>query len=323
MEIIAKLGSLMGLSFIAGVNLYATVAVVGLCLKYQVVQGLPPELYPLANDAVIFIALVLYSLEFLADKVPGLDTLWDSIHTLIRPLGGAMLALMQVGEASPALEVIVFMLGASLASASHLTKAGTRLIVNASPEPFSNVLLSVGEDIGTVGFSYLSLAYPKLSFFLTLGLLGLIAFLLPLILRTMRLFFSALFFRVKSTFQGGSAQSSILPIQFDTFFEGQKSPSENVLWVGKGYAIKIPGIPKFTSLWAVVTTETVYFLYRRRFRIQAQQFARSELRMDRCYPGTLLGKWLLRTSRTDWIIYLYQPLSQTLPRGLAQGNAVT
>ena len=143
MELIARLGSLLGLSFISGINLYATVAVAGICSKYHLVQGLPAEFDALAHDGVIAVAVILYLVEFLMDKIPGLDTLWDSIHTFIRPLGGAMLALMQVGEASPALQVIVFMLGASLASVAHFTKAATRLVINASPEPFSNILVSV------------------------------------------------------------------------------------------------------------------------------------------------------------------------------------
>jgi hypothetical protein len=117
MELIAQLGSILGLSFISGINLYATVAVVGICTRFDLIQGLPPEFQVLSNEAVIFVALLLYFVEFFMDKIQGLDTLWDSLHTIIRPLGGAFIALMQVGEASLAVEVIVFMLGASLASA--------------------------------------------------------------------------------------------------------------------------------------------------------------------------------------------------------------
>ena len=111
MDVIAQLGSLLGLSFISGINLYATVAVTGLCVKFGLVQGLPPEFQVFANDAVLFVALFFYAIEFFMDKIQGLDTLWDSIHTVIRPLGGALIALMQVGEASPAVEVIVFLFG--------------------------------------------------------------------------------------------------------------------------------------------------------------------------------------------------------------------
>lgn len=318
MEVIAKLGSILGLSFIAGVNLYATVAVVGICAKYQLVQGLPPEFQVLANDAVIFVAVFLYLIEFLMDKVPGLDTLWDSIHTLIRPLGGAMLALMQVGQASPALEVIVFMLGASLASAAHITKAGTRLIINASPEPFSNVVLSTGEDVLAVGFSYLSLAYPKVSFFLTLACLIAFVLVFPLILRTVRMLFAALFFRVKCFLRKEAAwmASRSMPLSYDMFFDRHKDADEKLSWTARAHSVKVPGISKFTPLQVVVTTKAIHFLYRRRFRIQEKTLPLEEVAQQKSYPGMLLTKWLLRTTRGDWLLQFYQPLSSTLPHNL-------
>ena len=318
MEIIAKLGSLFGLSFISGINLYATVAVVGFCSKFNLVHGLPPELSVLGNDVVIFIAVFLYLLEFFADKIPGLDTLWDSIHTLIRPLGGAMLAVMQVGEASPALEVIVFMLGASLASAAHITKAGTRLIVNTSPEPFSNILISLGEDVGAVGFAYLCLAHPVLSFFLTLVCLGIILLVMPLIFRTLRMLFSAVFFRIKCFFAKDTpwAMSRFLPFSWNTFWEEQKGNKERLVWTGPAYAVRVPGIRRFTPLRVVITSTAIHLLYKRWFRLQKHFLSLDEVEEQKRFPGALLSRWLLRTSRGDWLFSLYQPLSKTLPEDL-------
>jgi hypothetical protein len=318
MEVIAKLGSILGLSFIAGINLYATVAVVGLCTKYQLIQGLPPEFNILAHDAVIAVAIFLYTIEFLMDKVPGLDTLWDSIHTLIRPLGGAMLALMQVGEASPAMEVIVFMLGASLASAAHVTKAGTRLIINASPEPFSNILLSTGEDVLAVGYSYLSLAYPKLTFFLTLGCLVAVGLVFPLILRTVKMLFGALFYRIKCLFQKEAAwmESRSLPMSYDVYYDQHKDADEKICWTGRAHSVKVPGISRFRPLQVVISSKAIHFLHRRWFRIQDKVLPLAEISHHKSYPGLLLAKWLLRTSNGDWVLQLYQPLSTTLPRDL-------
>jgi hypothetical protein len=318
MEIIAQLGSIFGLSFISGINLYATVAVVGISTRYGLVQGLPPEFNVLANDVVIFVALFLYILEFFADKIPGLDTLWDSIHTIIRPLGGAMLALIQVGEASPAMEVVVFMLGASLASAAHVTKAGTRLIVNTSPEPFSNVLLSLVEDAGAIGFSYLSLAYPKTSFFLTLAFLTIIGFLFPLIMRTIRMLFSAIFFRIKYLFvkETHFGASHLLPYAYDAIFDQQRDEDENPIWSGKAYAVKISRVPKFSTLHVVVTSKATHVFFKRWFKIQSLVLPVEEIKKQRVYPGTFLAKWMIRTTREDWLLYLYEPVARTLTRDL-------
>ena len=319
MEVIAKLGSLLGLSFIAGINLYATVAVVGICTKYQLIQGLPPEFNILAHDAVIAVAILLYSIEFLMDKVPGLDTLWDSIHTLIRPLGGAMLALMQVGEASPAMEVIVFMLGASLASAAHVTKAGTRLIVNASPEPFSNILLSTGEDVLTVGYSYLSLAYPKLAFFLTLGFLVGFGLVFPLVLRTVKMLFGALFYRIKCLFHKEAAwmESRSIPMAYDLYYDQHRAADEKLCWTGRAHSVKVPGISRFRPLQVIISSKAIHLLFRRWFQIREKVLPLHEISHHKSYPGLLLARWLLRTSNGDWVLQLYQPLATTLPRELA------
>ena len=159
MEVIAALGRTMGFSFAAGINLYATVAILGLASRYQWVK-LPPQFQAFDNDWVIGTALVLYVVEFVADKVPWLDSAWDAIHTAIRPIGGAVIAVTTLGDASPATETIVGLLGGTLAAGTHFTKAGTRAVANTSPEPFSNWILSFGEDLFVVGLGFLALKYP-------------------------------------------------------------------------------------------------------------------------------------------------------------------
>jgi hypothetical protein len=315
MEIIAKLGTLFGLSFISGINLYATVAVVGICTKYRLVAGVPEEFHVLGNDAVIFVAVLLYLLEFLVDKVPGLDTLWDFIHTLIRPLGGAMLAVMQVGEATPAVEVMVFLLGASLASAAHVTKAGTRLIINTSPEPVSNFLVSLAEDLGVFGMAYLSLAHPQMSLIVTLILLVLIVLLLPLIFRTIRMLFAAIGFRLKCALWKEAAwtQTRSLPYTLDVFFDGVKEEGEKLIWTARVYALRIPQIPRSTAMDVLVTSKAIHFVFRRRFRQQSMRLSMDEVEMQRIYPGILMSRWLIRSSKGDWLLNIYRPCSQTLP----------
>ena len=162
MEWIATLGRTMGFSFAAGINLYATVAILGLASRYKWVT-LPEQYRAFDNDFIIVTALVLYAVEFVADKIPWFDTVWDTVHTAIRPLGGALIAVTTLGEASPGMEVLIALLGGSVAAGTHFSKTGTRAIANTSPEPFSNWILSLGEDAFVVGLGLLALNYPILA----------------------------------------------------------------------------------------------------------------------------------------------------------------
>ena len=158
-EIRAGLGRTMGFSFAAGINLYATVAILGLASRYGWV-ALPEQYRVFDNDWIIGAALVMYAVEFIADKIPWFDSVWDAVHTAIRPLGGALIAIGTLGDASPGVKTLVGLLGGTLAAGTHFTKAGTRVVANASPEPFSNWFLSVGEDVFVVGLGFLALKYP-------------------------------------------------------------------------------------------------------------------------------------------------------------------
>lgn len=159
MEVIAALGRTMGFSFAAGINLYATVAILGLASRYNWVS-LPPQFRAFDNDLVIGVAILLYAVEFVADKIPWFDSIWDAVHTAIRPIGGAVIAVTTLGEASPTTEALVGLLGGALAAGSHFSKAGTRALANTSPEPFTNWILSLGEDVFVVSLGFLALKYP-------------------------------------------------------------------------------------------------------------------------------------------------------------------
>ena len=159
MELLAALGRTMGFSFAAGINLYATVAILGLAKRYGWV-ALPDQFSVFDNDVVIVAALVLYAIEFVADKIPWVDSMWDAVHTAIRPIGGAVIAVATLGDASPTMQGLIALLGGTLAAGTHFTKAGTRAAANTSPEPFSNWALSFGEDLFVVGLSALALKYP-------------------------------------------------------------------------------------------------------------------------------------------------------------------
>jgi hypothetical protein len=158
-EILTTLGRTLGFSFAAGINLYATVAILGLAKRYGWVD-LPQQFAVFDSDVVIGVALVLYVVEFIADKIPWVDSMWDAVHSVIRPIGGALIAVATLGETSPTIEGLVALLGGTVAAGTHFSKAGTRAVANTSPEPLSNWVLSLSEDVFVIGLATLALKYP-------------------------------------------------------------------------------------------------------------------------------------------------------------------
>jgi uncharacterized protein DUF4126 len=185
---LTTLGRTLGFSFAAGVNLYATVAMLGLASRYGWVS-LPPQFQAFNSDIVIGAAVVMYLIEFFADKIPYVDSLWDVVHTAIRPVGGALIAVTTVGDASPTVEALVALLGGAAATGSHLTKTSTRAAANTSPEPFSNWILSIGEDLFVVGLGFLALRYPIAALVVAGTLLILIVLFAAVIIRKVRAWF--------------------------------------------------------------------------------------------------------------------------------------
>ena len=176
MEILTTLGRTLGFSLAAGVNLYATVAVLGLAARYGWVQ-LPEQFAVFDNPWVIGAAGVLYAIEFVADKIPWVDSIWDSVHTIIRPVGGALIAVAALGEASPVVVGLIALLGGATAAGSHMTKAGTRVAVNTSPEPLTNWFVSLVEDVFVIGLSLFTLKFPLLALVVSLAIVVMIVWI--------------------------------------------------------------------------------------------------------------------------------------------------
>lgn len=160
--IVELLGLAASVSLLSGWRLYLCMFATGLAMKLGAL-ALPEHLQALqvlANPWVLGAAGAAAALEFLADKIAWLDSVWDGVHTFIRPIGGALLALAVIDPADPATQAIAFILGGGAALLSHGGKAGARAVVNTSPEPFSNVAVSAGEDIVTGGLLYLAYQFP-------------------------------------------------------------------------------------------------------------------------------------------------------------------
>jgi len=175
----------MGSAWLSGFNLYATVLTLGLLQRFHLVQ-LPGDLDFLSRWWVIAVAGVLYLVEFLADKIPVVDSVWDAIHTFIRVPAGAVLAASAFAHFDPAVRAVALLAGGTLALGSHGTKASVRMAANTSPEPFSNILLSTAEDIFTIALAVLAAFHPVVILVIVLVFVLLLIWLGPKVFRAIR-----------------------------------------------------------------------------------------------------------------------------------------
>jgi hypothetical protein len=228
------LGVALGLAALAGINLYLTVFVTGLAVNQHWIALAPQyqSLEVLGHPAVITIAGVLYFLEFFADKVPWVDSAWDTVHTVIRPIGGALLAIQVLGHRSPAFDVIAILLAGGTSLVAHTAKASTRLVANTSPEPFSNIGLSLAEDAAVFGGLAL-IHYNPIAAFIVIALaLAAFFYFAPKILRAMKARIWLIFKKLN-----GPPDSTLpvtlpltLPAKFADVFSRQNVLSETISW---------------------------------------------------------------------------------------------
>ncbi|MDQ3907282.1 MAG: DUF4126 domain-containing protein [Acidobacteriota bacterium] len=185
MNLTQILGLAMGSAWTSGINLYATVAVLGLLERFGFTH-LPGELKVLGNTWIIGVALALYAVEFFADKVPYLDTVWDAVHTFIRIPAGAVLAYGATAQLDPAVRVIALLAGGGLALSTHGTKASVRAVANLSPEPFTNWILSFAEDAIAIVAAFLTVLHPLVILCVIVVFVALTIWLAPKIFRRIR-----------------------------------------------------------------------------------------------------------------------------------------
>ncbi|MES9940405.1 MAG: DUF4126 domain-containing protein [Candidatus Thiodiazotropha sp. 6PLUC2] len=206
METIDTLALTLGASWAAGINLYATILVLGyLNLTGHVV--LPPGLDALSDPLVLGVAGMMYFIEFFADKTPGVDSGWDAIHTFIRIPAGALLAAGAASgiDVSQSAELAAALMGGTLAAGSHFTKAGSRLLINTSPEPVSNWTASIAEDLAVIGALWAALNYPLAFLVMLVLFIALMIWVMPKIWRALK----ALTQRITAFFKGTNREDDI------------------------------------------------------------------------------------------------------------------
>src|SRR5271155_659150 len=177
MNPLGTLGLALGTGFSSGLNLYATVATLGILQRLGIID-LPRSMRVLAHPWVLSIACAMYAIEFLADKIPYVDTIWDAIHTFIRPPAAAVLAYAATGTAPAEWRWAAALLAGGVALTSHGTKASARAAVNTTPEPLSNWVLSFGEDVLAVWLTWMATAHPLATTIIVVALVALSVFLL-------------------------------------------------------------------------------------------------------------------------------------------------
>ena len=272
MQTLQTLGIALGLASLAGLNLYLTVFVTGLAIQQQWIDisQTYPDLAILAHPAIIAIAGVLYLLQFFADKIPWVDSLWDAIHTVIRPIGGAFLAIRVLGTPDPVFDVVIALLAGGVTLATHSAKAGTRLIANHSPEPFSNIALSVTEDAAVVGGLFLINKDPILALIVFSLILIAIGYFGPKLFRAAKVHAWLIWRKVASPAadQLDAELPRALPHELDITFHTVNLDNDRVSWAVPCISTGARNIPANLFGWLVATesrTGSVAFVAKRRW----------------------------------------------------------
>ena len=194
MDILSMVGLLLGSSWGSGVNLYLTVAGLGIAHRLEWIT-LPGQLDGIASIPVIVIAVVIFSIEFFADKIPVVDSVWDSFHTFIRPVGGALMGYLAMADVGPAVQIPVGIFTGAVSLDSHLTKASSRVAINTSPEPVTNSVASVTEDGLVIGVLWLIINHPIIAGIVVILFLVFSIWFLKVMFRFVKKIFSYLGFK--------------------------------------------------------------------------------------------------------------------------------
>jgi hypothetical protein len=245
MDVLQTLAIALGLAALSGYSLYLTVFLTGLAVHFDWIHLAPQyaSLHVLADPAIIIVSGILFVIEFFVDKIPWIDSLWDAIHTVIRPVGGALLAIQALGHPGPVFNVIIGLIAGAVTFTSHSVKTGTRLVVNQSPEPFSNVAVSLGENVLVGAMFALLWTHPLIALGILLVLFSVAFYFLPRIWRTIRM---RIFF-IRQKMKQPARRTAVellasLPGPYERWFHKLLEPRQTVRWAvpcitGKGRLI--------------------------------------------------------------------------------------
>ena len=323
MEVLNLLGSTMGLGLVAGLNLYATVLTVGLGIRLGLIS-LNPELSGLAvlsSPYVLIAAGILFVIEFLADKIQWVDSVWDTVHTFIRPIGAALVGASAIGTVNAEAAVIAA-LCAGVSLTAHSAKAGTRLLANHSPEPFSNIGLSLVEDVLAVFGSWLALRYPAVM--LTLVAAFLIAFLwfAPKAFRLLRVELLATLALLKRFYflakqfvyrLAGGPELAVAGSGGSVSVDIISSPDEAVTDLrciaGKG----VKGLRHSVGNLQI-SNDSLIFVTNRLFRSREHQIDRETIEDIHFRKGMLLDRFMITTNGKQQHFYFFKDISNRTQR---------
>lgn len=265
METLQLLGIALGLASLAGINLYLTVFVSGLAINQHWIELLPQykQLAILGHPAIVVVAGVLYFLQFFADKVPWVDSLWDAIHTVIRPIGGALLGLHAMGQLNPLFDVVIALLAGGAALTTHGLKAGARLVVNTSPEPFSNVALSVAEDATVIGGLALLHYNPLIMLALLFVFFASVIYYVPKLLRVFKARVWLIWRKLNApaSDKTTSELTDSLPADHDILFGRMNLLGEKIEWAAPCISTASRHIPGNLFGHLIATVEEPHKLY--------------------------------------------------------------
>ena len=280
MEILQTLGVALGLATLAGLNLYLTVFVTGLAIQQQWidVSASYPELAVLAHPAILAISGTLYVLEFFADKVPWVDSLWDAVHTFIRPIGAAFIAIRVLGSPDPVFDIIAALLAGGAAFATHSVKAGTRLVANHSPEPFSNIALSFAEDAAVIGGLFLIKQDPVLALIVFTLVLVAITYFAPKLFRMAKVQAWLIWKKVSSpaSDQLETELPKTLPHELDIAFHTVNLERDAIAWAVPCVSVATRNIPGNLFGYLIATqrhTGRLAFVAKRRWSQVAEEIS--------------------------------------------------
>ncbi len=299
MDILALLGSALGLGMMAGLNLYATVLAIGFGVRFGVIHLNPSlsHLQILAEPWMLGIAGVAFLVEFFADKIPWLDSLWDGFHTLIRPLGAAFLGAAAVGTLDPSARLAVGIVTGGVALTGHTTKAGTRLAVNHSPEPFSNIALSLGEDAFAIFGTWVAIQHPFLALGVVVAFLLLFAVFAPVLFRLLRLDWTALAGVIRH-WMGYPPQPAILP---EVYRAELPAPPRVCLHAIAGRGVR--GLRNSSGYLCLTSGEIAFFTIRW-FRRHARRVSLQAISASEFRTGVLLDSLILQVNGAPVVFLL-------------------